>query len=352
MAEVNLPGRNEIETKYKWNAESVFPDVAAWDAEAARLTADLAGFKRFQGRLADGPDIVADALAEMQELGRRVYVLGSYAGIAYAVDTTDAEAGKRYGRANGLQGQVAAAVAFVEPELLALGEASLRRLVEQPKLAYLKHYVDNLLRNQAHVRSAEVEELLGLVASPFGNVEQTHSLLIDADLKYPPAVGADGEQHAVSNANLPGILASPDRAARRTAWEGYMDQFLAHKNSLASNLLTSVKANVFTMRARRHESTLDLALFPWNLPTETFYNLLSVFKKNLPTWHRYWRVRQKGPRRRGVESVRCLGAPCGQPAAGALRARGRAHLRRSDADGGGICGGRTPRLPRRALGRR
>jgi oligoendopeptidase F len=72
-----------------------------------------------------------------------------------------------------------------------------------------------------------------------------------------------------------------------------MDEFLAHKNTLASNLLTSIKANVFQMRARRHESTLDLALFPWNLPTETFHNLISVFQKNLPTWHKYWRVRRK-----------------------------------------------------------
>jgi len=47
------------------------------------------------------------------------------------------------------------------------------------------------------------------------------------------------------------------------------------------------------MRARRHASTLDLALFPWNLPTAVFYNLINVFKKNLPTWHRYWRVRRE-----------------------------------------------------------
>ncbi len=68
-----------------------------------------------------------------------------------------------------------------------------------------------------------------MVSDPFGNVEQTHSLLVDADFKYPPAVGTDGEEIAVSNANLPGVLASPDREVRRTAWEGYMDTFLASR---------------------------------------------------------------------------------------------------------------------------
>ena len=38
-----------------------------------------------------------------------------------------------------------------------------------------------------------------------------------------------------------------------SAWEGYTDTYLAHKNTLASNLLTSVKNNVFAMRARRHD---------------------------------------------------------------------------------------------------
>ncbi len=293
MAET-LPTRDEIETRYKWNAESVFPTPAGWDAEAAAVAAVINDVRGFQGRLSEGPAVVADALAAMQDIMRRMFVLYTYAGMTYAVDTTDPEAAKRAGRATSLYGTAAAAISFIDPELLALGEETLRRWVaEEPKLGYLAHYVDNLFRRQAHVRSAEVEELLGLVADPVANLSQTHSLMIDADFKYPPARGVDGQEATVSNANLPGVLASPDRETRRTAWEGYTDTFLAFKNTLASNLATSVKANVFQMRARRHPSTLDLALFPWNLPTSTFHNLIGVFQKNLPTWQRYWRVRRK-----------------------------------------------------------
>ncbi len=290
----NLPSRTEIEQRFKWNAESVFASESDWEAEAAGVHAAVNDVKRYQGRLAEGSPLVVEALAAVQELLRRVYVLSTYAGMAYAVDTTNADAAKRYSRANGLHGLAAAAMAFVDPELLAIGVETLRRwLAEEPKLAYLEHYVDDLLRRQAHVRSAEVEELLGMASDPFGNVEQTHSLMVDADFKYPPAKGGDGKELSVSSGNLPGILASPDREARRTAWEGYNDTFLAFKNTQASNLMTSVKANVFKMRARRHESTLDLALFPWNIPSAVFYNLIDVFKKNLPTWRRYWRVRRK-----------------------------------------------------------
>ena len=229
-----------------------------------------------------------------QALKQRVYKLYVYAGMDYAVDTQNQPAAKRYGRSQGLAAQLAAASAFVGPEILAIGEATVRGwLAEEPRLAYLQHYVDNLFRKQAHVRSAEVEELLGSLAAPFANVETTASMLTDADFKFPAATGSDGSAQPVTQGTLDKILAGADREARRTAWEGYMDTYLAYKNTLAANLLTSVKYNVFSMRARRHTSTLEMALAEHNTPVEVFHNLIATFQKNLPTWQRYWAVRRK-----------------------------------------------------------
>ncbi len=301
MSTKTVPAHNEIESKYTWNAPSVFPSDEAWDAEAASVAQDLAGLKAYQGRLADGPGVLVEAVAAVERLMQRVYKLYTYASMAYAVNTTDQAATKRNGRAQGLFGQAAAASSFLDPELLAIGEPTLRRwIAEEPLLAYTSHYMDDLFRKQAHVRSAEVEELLGLLADPFGNAGMTQSMLADADFKFPPASAGDGSKLPVTQGTLDEILAGPDREARRTAWEGYMDTYLAHKNVLASNLMTSVKNNVFTMRARRHASTLEAALFQQNLPAAVYHNLLDVFKKNLPTWHRYWEVRRKAL---GVETL-------------------------------------------------
>jgi hypothetical protein len=53
-----LPERTEIETRYKWNAESVFSSVADWDEEANALGAAIDRVKRFKGRLAEGPAVL------------------------------------------------------------------------------------------------------------------------------------------------------------------------------------------------------------------------------------------------------------------------------------------------------
>jgi oligoendopeptidase F len=214
--------------------------------------------------------------------------------MSYAVDTTDQAAARMQSRAQGLLGQALAAISFIDPELLAIGQETLNRWIfSEPELAFMRHYVDNLFRRQVHVRSAEVEELLGLLVDPLSSISTTMSMLTDSDFKFPPARTSDGKEIEVTQGTLGTILEGPDREARRTAFEGYTSTYLAYKNTLANNLLTSVKSNMFMMRARRHSSTLEMALFESNIPAQVFHNLIATYRANLPTWHRYWRIRRK-----------------------------------------------------------
>ncbi|MEZ4767506.1 MAG: oligoendopeptidase F [Caldilineales bacterium] len=294
VANSQLRTRDQIAAEYKWNRESVFATVADWEAELASLGDSLAGVSAFAGRLADGPATLADALDAIQSARQRLGVLYVYAGMDYAVDTNDQAAGARMGKVQGLAGRVMAAVSFLNPELLAIGRPTLDRwMAAEPRLALLAHYTDNLFRQQQHVRSAEVEELLGLTAETFGGIYNTFTALTDSDLPFKPALGNDGGELPVSQSTINGILHSGDREARRTAWEHYTDSYLAYKNTLASNLATSVRRSVFTMRARRYDSTLEAALFQDNIPVAVFTNLIDTFRKHLPTWHRYWRLRRK-----------------------------------------------------------
>jgi oligoendopeptidase F len=62
---------------------------------------------------------------------------------------------------------------------------------------------------------------------------------------------------------------------------------------LATNLITSIRQNVFFAQAREFGSTLEAALFPDAIPVEVYHTLLATFQANLPTWHRYFRLRRK-----------------------------------------------------------
>jgi len=294
MANKVLP-RNKIDKKYTWNAESVFPSDAAWEKEVDQIGRDIEKVKRYQGRLAEGPSVLLDALDTSNDLLSRAQIAFMYAGFSYNVDTTNQKAGGMIGKAQGMLGQVISTVSFMDPEILAIGREKLDQwMTESAKLAVYKQMFDDLFRKQAHVRSAEVEEILGMVSDPLSGASSSTSMLTNADFKFKSIKDDKGNVIDVTQGSYDTkLMGLPSRKARKAAYTVYMDQYLAHKNTLAANLATSIKANVFYMRARKHESSLAASLFDLNIPTEVFYNLIETFKKNLPVWHRYFELRRK-----------------------------------------------------------
>jgi oligoendopeptidase F len=297
-----LRAHGEIPQRYTWNAESVFATAAEWEAELAAAGSDLSQAARTTGRCADGLAAAAVALEARDRAVQRAATLMVYAEMSAAVDTTDQAALAMLGRARGLYGRTLAAFSSIEPEILRIGPRTMAEWqAKEPRLAARAHYLEDLFRKQEHVRSADVEEMLGLLADPFAGAANIASMLADADFTFVPAAAQDGTAHTLTQSTHVKLLSEPDRELRRTAWEHYADEYLAHRNGMASTLVTSVKQHVFRMRARRHPSTLSMALFDDNLPQSVFDNLLAVFTRNLPTWHRYWRLRRAAL---GIETLR------------------------------------------------
>jgi oligoendopeptidase F len=288
------PPRGKVNRKWTWNAESVFATPKDWEDEIGEILRLLPGLDQVRLSLGKDGSRLADGLKAVEELQARAARVQLYAGFLYNVDTTDAAATAMSTRAQTLVAQVAAAAAFVPPTLLQIGEAKLKRwMKDQPRLAPYAHYFDDLFRRRAHVRAAEVEEVLGMLADPFAGASTAASMLTNADFKFTPARDRRGSRVVITQGLLPGILESPDRSVRRTAWESYFDRHLEYRNTLASNLATSIRQSVFRMRARRHPSTLDAALFEYNVPGDVLLNLIDAFRRNLPVWHRYFRVRRR-----------------------------------------------------------
>ena len=294
MANKVLP-RNKIDKKSTWNAESIFPSDAAWEKELKQILEDTAKIKQYQGRLAEGRSVLLDAMNELTNLVSRAQIAFMYAGFSYAVDTTNQQTAGMRGKAQGMYGQVLSAVAFLQPEILEIGKDKLDQWIrESSKLEVYQQSFEDLFRKQAHVRSADVEEILGMVSDPLQGASTSTSMLTNADFKFQAIKDSNGKVIDVTQGNYDTqLMHLPDRKARKAAYNTYMDKYVEHKNTLATNLATSIRSNVFYMRARKHENTLSASLFDLNIPTDVFYNPIDTFKKNLPVWHRYFALRRK-----------------------------------------------------------
>ncbi|HEX6033508.1 MAG TPA: oligoendopeptidase F, partial [Anaerolineales bacterium] len=286
--------RVKVKKNQTWNSESVFDSPETFDAEVKSLVQGLADVKKFQGRLGEGPDAFLEAMDLVETISQRAAKVRVYATMSSAVDATNQQAAAMNSQATSALAQVSAATSFIDPELLSIGEAKLRGWLESdPRMKLYEHYFNDLFRKQTHVRSAEVEELLGMLRDPFNGTSNTVGLLANADFKFKPARDRKGRKIELTQSTYNSILGGPDRNTRRTAWKHYNDKYLEFKNTLAGNLSTSIKQNVFQMKARNFSSSLEATLFNGDVPVTMFYNLLDIFKKNISIWHRYWRIRRK-----------------------------------------------------------
>lgn len=297
MTERHIPARSEIPIEQTWDLASIFPDAAAWEAAYADVLAALPALKRFAGQLGEGPSTLAAWFAESNALLCAAQKVTMYAYLEHAGDTGNQAAAARRGRADTLESEVSAALAFAEPELMEVGFDTLRQWLDaEPALQTYRHYFERLAHNQPHIRSAEVEELLGQASDTFQTANNTHAILTNTDLRISPAQTQDGDTLAVGQGNITALISHPDRTVRRTAWENYADAHMAYRNTMANCLIAAVKQNIFRARARRYDSALSAALAPHNIPNSVFHNLIAAFRTHLPTWHRYWRLKRRALR--------------------------------------------------------
>ena len=227
------PARADLPREQTWDIEAIFATPDAWEEEAAAFPAALDSLKTYAGRLGESPETLLSFFQTDQTLRQRLGRLTSYASMTASVDGQDTGAADRRDRGNVLASQYTAASAFANPELLALDEATLRGWLKRPELQEFAVPLQRLWRTRPHVRSAEVEELLGALGSPFGSARNIHPTLANMDLDFGSVDGVK-----IGHGNIDALSGSADRETRRRAWEQYADAHLSVKHGMAAALAT------------------------------------------------------------------------------------------------------------------
>ncbi|MEF2279519.1 oligoendopeptidase F [Deinococcus sp. YIM 134068] len=293
MTTPTLPSRADVPREQTWDIEALFATPDTWEAEAQALPAAIDALASHAGRLGSGPEALTAYLREADDVELRLTRLLSYASMGASVDGRDAEAAARRDRANGVAARFASVTAFARPELLALDEATVREWLTRPDLGDHRLRLERLWRTREHVRSAEVEELLGAVQAPFASTRGIHPALANMDLRFGTVQSEKGGGETVTQGNVDRLTSAPDREVRRQAWENYADAHLAVRHSQAAMYATNVRQNVFLARARRYPDAITATLAPDRIPVEVVTTLLDTYRAHTPTWHRSWNVRKR-----------------------------------------------------------
>jgi len=294
---MTLPKRSELPLEQTWNLEPLFASEADWKAALEQATASTKELQPFAGRLSESGKTLLQALQTQDRLSLEASKVAMYASLQLSTDGANPQYSTMLSQARGMLAQLGAAAAYLEPEILAIPAKRLEALVqEESGLEIYPHYLEALHLRKPHVRSTEVEVVLAQASDALGGHSASASAATNADMRFRP-VEFGGQSLPVSHTSVGELLVHPAAEVRKAAWESYADGHLALQNTLASTLQGSIKTYVFGTRARGYVSSLERSLAVGrtanNIPRSVFDNLLSIFQANLPTWHRFWRIRRK-----------------------------------------------------------
>jgi len=287
------PVRSEVAVGDTWDLASLYKTDIDWEKDFAKFQREFKGYAEFQGTLKDSPEAIANCLKFDLKLDRLAEKLGTYAFLKTAEDQANSHYQGLVARFQSTASQAGQAASYIRPELLSIPKATIDDWIESPVLKPFKLVLQRIVRYKKYTLSRKEERLIAMQSEMASTASHTFRQLNDADLKFGSVKNEDGHTVELTNASFTGFLLSPDRKVRKAAFHQYYDSFAAHENTLSATLRGSIHADVYYAKARGYDSALQHALFPDNVPTSVYENLISTVRSHLPSVHRYLEMRRK-----------------------------------------------------------
>lgn len=289
-----LPERQQVPEEYRWKLEDIYASEEDWQRDYDDIKSRLPNMETFQGKLADGAVTLLAALKLRDEIEQKTGLLYAYAKMRKDENTANPKYQALEDKAKGLIVDVRGATSYIVPELLAVAQDRVEQFIEEKKeLGLYRHYLEDVMRQKAHVLSLEEEQLLARLGEVAQAPSNIFGMINDADIAFPKIMDEKGREVQLTKGRYRQLIESPDRRVRREAFQAMHRTYKKQENTLAATLQASVKKDVFYARTRKYESARQAALDADNIPLSVYDNLLKSVHDHTDLLHRYVALRKK-----------------------------------------------------------
>ena len=292
--QTTFESRTDVPEEFKWDLTPIFESEEEWKISRDEIKSLLDQLDQFRGHVMDSAKNLADALSFMSDQQQRLRKLSCYASLSSDEDTRMSHFQGMKQEVSQIYADFAAGASYLEPEILDAPVDTIRKFIqEDSRLEDFDFYLNDLIRQRAHKRSDEVEKVIAQASLMAGNASSIYSIFTNADFPYATAKLSDGQTVTLNNANFSLHRTSPVREDRKLVFETFMGKQADFERTFGTQLYGNLKKDVFYSRVRNYAHTLESALDDDNIPEEVYHNLISNVHKNLPTFHRYLKLRQR-----------------------------------------------------------
>ena len=294
VSQVRAEERANIPEKYKWNTADLYPSEEAWTEAKDDVAARIPKLGALKATLGKSAGQFYTSLSTIEALDKDLTKLAVYASMRGDEDTRVAKTREMSQTAQQLGVEFYATISFLRPAILALGPAKVNAFVAADKrLQPYKPVLDDILRWKPHTLSAAEEKIASEANIMGDNSGLAYRTFTNADLPYPEITLSSGEKVRLDAQGYTKYRAATNRADRDQVFRAFWSEYQKFVRTLGTTLDGEVKTHIFNQKVHKFGSCLEAALFDANVPTTVYLQLISDVHANLPTLHRYLKLRQR-----------------------------------------------------------
>lgn len=286
--------RDQVPNEYKWNLTDIYSNYELWNADKAEVNILLGKIKDQAKSWTSSAKNMLEMFKTSDKLELKLYHLYSYARRQYDMEMSNSTFNQMKGEIQSIYVDASMQLNFMNDDLLKMDEKTLMGYFnEEPNLAPYKFTVEQLLRSKKHMLPLAEEQLLSLTGIYSSNISEAASILNDVDIPAPTVTLTDGTKVELNYANYYKYRTAKSPEDRAIAVRGYWKNHKQYENTLATLFDGGMKMDLFNAKARKFNSCLQSRLFQDNIDTTVYYQLIKEVNANLPSLHRYLKLKQK-----------------------------------------------------------
>jgi oligoendopeptidase F len=293
MASPSIPLRSEIAENETWDLRPLFSSEEEYLKMVDRFRSEFPKIAEFKGRLGGAAKDLQECLRFEDDLDLMAERLGHYASLRLAEDSSNDENLARKAVLTNLFTRAREIAAFIIPEIQQISDETFQLFLSDPLLQAWRIPLIKIRRYRPHTLSESEERLLAASSTVIHGHSETFSQLTNVDMKFGTVIDEQKRELPLSQSTFITFLQQNDREVRKRAFHQFYQEFGDHQYTLASALAASVRGDVFYARTRNYGSAREAALFPDNVPTAVYDNLIATVRSRLEVLHTYYALRKE-----------------------------------------------------------
>jgi oligoendopeptidase F len=278
----------------RWKLEDIYPTEAAWNADYAKVEAELADVAKCKGQLGSSAQRLKQCLDLVYDATKRYYRLAVYSGERESEDTGDAARQSLNQKAQVIGTRLSETAAFVNPEILRVGKAKIDGFFKaEPGLRIYRHPVNDILRTAPHTLDDKGESLLAAFGLTQGQAGSIYRIMANSDMPWPTVKLADGKEVKLDQSAYTKYREAANRDDRKKVMDAFFGKFKEFESTLGTTYYSSLKEDSVYAKVRKYPDSMTRSLDANNLPRGVYDALIRSANANLPTLHRYFRLRAR-----------------------------------------------------------